>query len=171
MDLFKHHQKCHPPTSFTSCSQWLGVCVLTIFHLKRLFKLLWQPQQCSLVTAIEVIMLFCPVLPGRYYLRHTAERQISFTEAGVMASWKNPIKKKAPLKLKEDWMEAIHRLLPAVCAPLLPHLCLHMQWVMQTENSCLIASARSEATVWVSKATEFAGSFYFPISLLSLGSQ
>lgn len=95
MDLFKHHQKSHPPTSFTSCSQWLGVCVLTIFHLKRLFKLLWQPQQCSLVTAIEVIMLFCPVLPGRYYLRHTAERQISFTEAGVMASWKNPIKKKS----------------------------------------------------------------------------
>lgn len=67
----KHHQQCHPPTCFTSCSQWLGVCVLTIFHLKRLFKLLWQPYKCSVVTAIEVITLFCPVLPGRYYLRHS----------------------------------------------------------------------------------------------------
>lgn len=84
-----------------------------------------------------------------------------------MASWKNPFLKKAPLKLKEDWMEVIHRPLPAVCAPSLPQICLHMERVMKTENSCLTASAQSEATVWVSNGTEFARSFYFPISVLA----
>jgi len=62
----------------------------------------------------------------------------------VMASWKNPNKKSAPLKLKESWVEVIHGPLPAMCAP-----SLSGTWkeLCKLGTAAVLLLLRAEATV------------------------
>lgn len=89
------------PTSLHAPNDLVSMCWV-FFQLKRLFKLLWKQHECSLITTIEVIMLFCHMLPGRCYQRHSDWKTNQHYRGRGASIMEKACFKHAPLKLQED---------------------------------------------------------------------
>lgn len=147
MNLFNCQQCCPPSTCLPSCSQQPGVCVHHSTHIKRLklFKLLWKHRRCFSGHSHRGYRVVLPCAPWEM-LSEAQRWKDKLTSQGVMASWKNPNKKKksTPLKLKESWMEATHGPPPAMCAP-----SLSGTWkeLCKLGTAAVLLLLRAEATV------------------------
>lgn len=146
MDLFNRHQWCLPFTWLTFCSQQSGVCAVSIIHIRRLklFKLLWKHHRCFSSHNHRGYHVVLPCVPWEMLSeaqqlkgKWTVQRQVSWRHGKSLIK-KCTSEAQGELHGSNWWASPCN-----VCSLTF----WHMEWVMQTGNSCSHCCSQSEATV------------------------
>lgn len=166
MDLFNCQQCCPPSTCLPSCSQQPGVCVHHSTHIKRLklFKLLWKHRRCFSGHSHRGYRVVLPCAPWEM-LSEAQRWKDKLTSQGVMASWKNPNKKKKAhlwSSRRAEWKQPMG--LPLQCV--LPHSVAHGRSYANWEQLLCCFCSELKQQFRFQMVSSLLDLFIFPVPLL-----